>query len=540
MSEFVMHIDMTNTLDNREHFFVKNDEFSINYKAAFEMSSDAIIFLDANSADIIDLNAAAESMFGYSKEELKMAGFESISLIAEGYSRDTLLDKLHSTTCHETNVFEWLCRDSHGSQFLTKISLKRTMCERKKNTMFLVNIKYITKIKGYEKERLLLHTFMNSISDPIWLISLDGTFLLCNEAYARIHGLSVLEIVGKNSNEIIINEDVDTLLHIDRTAFSEDQSAVHEEWIELKNNGNKILLETVRVPFFNAENEVVGILNIAKDITEREKMQAALRTSQEQLKSINDSLKKVVKQKIEELRKKDGIMFQQSRFASMGEMLSMIAHQWRQPLNAVSTASINLKMYSDMGMLNEALLQDQCNFIEDQTQRMSKTINDFMDFFRPNKEMEPFFVHEAIFEAEKIIESQLKNRNIQLIKNIDTDAMVLGVKNELEHVILNIVANARDAIEEKQPFNKQIAITVDQSDKNVCIYISDNAGGIPKDIINRVFDPYFSTKSKSKGAGIGLYMSKTIISRNFRGDIDVSNKDDGAVFKIKIPKKSAK
>jgi signal transduction histidine kinase len=332
----------------------------------------------------------------------------------------------------------------------------------------------------------------------------------------------------------------DGLFRIDKTALTEDRSVVYEDWVELKKTGNKVLLETIKVPFFNAENEIVGILHIARDITEKDKMQKALRHSQEQLKAINDSLKKAVKQKIEELRKKDSIMFQQSRFAAMGEMLSMIAHQWRQPLNAVSTASINLKMYSDMGLLNEHLIEEQCTFIEDQAQKMSKTINDFMDFFRPNKEMELFFVNESVLEVEKMIESQLKNRNIKLVKNIDKEAKVLGTRNELEHVLLNIVANARDALEEKKPFFKQIVISVEQSEKNVTINISDNAGGVPKEIMNRVFDPYFSTKSKSKGAGIGLYMSKTIISRNFRGDINVSNDDDGAVFQIKIPKKSQK
>jgi signal transduction histidine kinase len=186
------------------------------------------------------------------------------------------------------------------------------------------------------------------------------------------------------------------------------------------------------------------------------------------------------------------------------------------------------------------LIEEQCTFIEDQAQKMSKTINDFMDFFRPNKEMELFFVNESVLEVEKMIESQLKNRNIKLVKNIDKEAKVLGTRNELEHVLLNIVANARDALEEKKPFFKQIVISVEQSEKNVTINISDNAGGVPKEIMNRVFDPYFSTKSKSKGAGIGLYMSKTIISRNFRGDINVSNDDDGAVFQIKIPKKSQK
>jgi PAS domain S-box-containing protein len=461
-------------------------------------------------------------------------------LTSDGYSREALLEKFKYTTTNEVNEFEWLFLDSMNNQFLTKITIRRTACKCGVCNVILASIKYIAKVKGYESERLLLHTFMNSIADPIWLRSLDGTFLLCNDAYAKMHDLSIADIIGKNTNDIMNSDAKDGLFRIDKTALTEDRSVVYEDWVELKKTGNKVLLETIKVPFFNAENEIVGILHIARDITEKDKMQKALRHSQEQLKAINDSLKKAVKQKIEELRKKDSIMFQQSRFAAMGEMLSMIAHQWRQPLNAVSTASINLKMYSDMGLLNEHLIEEQCTFIEDQAQKMSKTINDFMDFFRPNKEMELFFVNESVLEVEKMIESQLKNRNIKLVKNIDKEAKVLGTRNELEHVLLNIVANARDALEEKKPFFKQIVISVEQSEKNVTINISDNAGGVPKEIMNRVFDPYFSTKSKSKGAGIGLYMSKTIISRNFRGDINVSNDDDGAVFQIKIPKKSQK
>jgi len=511
-----------------------------NYKAVFDGIHEAFIFFDADTAGILDANAAAENMFGYSKDELQHFGLEAVSIGSQGYSKERLLEKFKSVEAGKISKLEWLCRDNDDDRFSTDLILRRIADVDSSRDCILANVKYIAKEKERDNERFLLKMLMNTISDPMWLQSIDGTFLLCNVAYAKIHGLSVNEIVGKSYYELVGKELADSFLQRDQIALATDKPIVNEEWVIFKDDGHKALLETVKVPFCDIDGNVIGILSISRDITEREKMQAALQRSQEQLKNINTNLQKAVKQKIDELRKKDGIMLQQSRFAAMGEMLSMIAHQWRQPLNAVSTASINLKMFFDMGVLNEDTLQQQCTFIEDQTQRMSKTINDFMEFFRPDKEKQPFFVSEAVDEVEKIIESQLKNRNITLIKNMDMQAKVVGIKNELEHVILNILTNARDALDEKNPPNKQITLSVEQKEKMVTITIGDSAGGIPKEIINRIFDPYFTTKEKSKGVGIGLYMSKTIINRNFKGELKVFNGNDGAIFKIEIAKKGAR
>ena len=219
----------------------------------------------------------------------------------------------------------------------------------------------------------------------------------------------------------------------------------------------------------------------------------------------------------------------------MGEMLSMIAHQWRQPLNAVSAAAISIKMKSELQMLDDKTIDEQMSFIEQQAQKMSQTINDFMNFFKPKKEKEEFFLRECIGMVVNMMGAQLKVRSIDLDIDVDPKIKMCGVKNEIEHVFLNIIANSRDAIEEKKPNERKVFLKATQDDKSIVITIEDTAGGIPDKLIDRIFDPYFTTKEEGKGTGIGLHMCYNIIKKHSGGSIEVENTTNGARFTIVIP-----
>ena len=249
----------------------------------------------------------------------------------------------------------------------------------------------------------------------------------------------------------------------------------------------------------------------------------------------NKSIKIISIIDLTELKEKEGLLFQQSKLAVMGEMMSAIAHQWRQPLNAI--AALNIKTET-MLEFNENISSKQYEpigiGIENQLKYMSKTIDDFRDLFIPNKRKVNFSIPKAINTVNDLLSPQLKNHNIHV--TIQSEHIIIsGYQNEFIQVIINLLNNAKDAIITKKRKIGYINIEVTRSEeKNALITISDNGGGISDDIIEKIFDPYFTTKFKSQGTGIGLYMSKMIIDKSMLGKLDAKNSDEGAVFKILI------
>ena len=233
-----------------------------------------------------------------------------------------------------------------------------------------------------------------------------------------------------------------------------------------------------------------------------------------------------------EMRMKDELIAQQSKLAQMGEMVNMIAHQWRQPLNAVSAASIKLSMQDEMDLLTSEKLQETTAFIGEMVQEMSKTIDDFMNFTKPTDMKEAVCFEDIIEDIMHLMQAQLKNHNIEFIQEIDKNLSLLTYRKDLEHVLINLFSNARDAFEEKEIKNKFIKVKVFFEGKDCIVQVSDNAGGIPADVIDRIFDPYFTTKVQGKGTGLGLYMSKKLLETTIGASISVKNINDGAEFSI--------
>ncbi|QOP45526.1 FIST N-terminal domain-containing protein [Sulfurimonas paralvinellae] len=233
-----------------------------------------------------------------------------------------------------------------------------------------------------------------------------------------------------------------------------------------------------------------------------------------------------------DIRMQDALLIQQSKSAQMGEMINMVAHQWRQPLNAISAAAIKLSMQNEMGILTENEIESTSKFIENVTQRMSQTINDFMNFTKSTNKKERIVFDEIFNDIFQIIGTQLENHNITVNIDIEKENALYTYKKELEHILINIIANARDALENIKDKDKEINIKAYTKEKLFVIKIADNAGGIDESIINRIFEPYFTTKETNKGTGLGLYMSKKILQEHLSGDIFVRNYNDGAEFTI--------
>ncbi|MEO1923005.1 MAG: cache domain-containing protein [Nautiliaceae bacterium] len=240
-----------------------------------------------------------------------------------------------------------------------------------------------------------------------------------------------------------------------------------------------------------------------------------------------ENLEEKIKKSVREIRQKDEILLHQSKLAAMGEMLGAIAHQWRQPLNALA---INIQMLEDMVEDNKLDKKNVKDFIEKNMktiQFMSHTIDDFRNFFRKDKEKITFSVKRAIQEVISMMKAQLKDNNIE-VEITGEDFEITSYKSEFKQVILNLIINAKDAILSKKIKNGKITIEI----KNNMIFIRDNARGIPEGLLNKIFEPYFTTKDN--GTGIGLYMSKIIIEKNMGGKLKVRNSNKGAEFIIEF------
>lgn len=254
-----------------------------------------------------------------------------------------------------------------------------------------------------------------------------------------------------------------------------------------------------------------------------------------ELLKLNESLEVIVEQKLEELRKKDQILEVQSKQAVMGEMISMIAHQWRQPLSTITLQIANLQLKH---MLNN---ERRCKDVDEALSNisstiiyLSETVDDFQTYFRPNKETVVIKLHELLQRALNFALTRVQDRGINLTVNKHVEVVLKTYANELVQVILNILNNAIDAHNAVKSSNPSITIDATIEGENVFISIADNAGGIAQEHLPRLFEPYFSTKGKN-GTGLGLYMSKMIIEKQFGGTISVQTSGNKTTFGIKIP-----
>jgi len=271
------------------------------------------------------------------------------------------------------------------------------------------------------------------------------------------------------------------------------------------------------------------------DVTGQKRAEQSLAEKQLMLEELNKSLEQRVADALRDLRQKDQMFLLQSRQAAMGEMIGNIAHQWRQPLNMLGLIVQELPVMYKCGKLSQEYLDsDACKAME-LIHHMSKTIDDFRNFFSPDKEKVQFKVNQIVAKTLALIEQSLKTVNIKVEVNEINDAVIDGYPNEYSQVLLNIINNARDAFVERQIERARvITITIITENDRSVVIIADNAGGIPEEAISKIFEPYFTTKGQDKGTGVGLYMAKNIIEKNMGGRLEVRNIADGAEFRIEV------
>ena len=272
---------------------------------------------------------------------------------------------------------------------------------------------------------------------------------------------------------------------------------------------------------------------LENEVAERRLAQDDLAGKQRQLEEMNRSLEQMVAAEVAKNREKDRILIIQGRQAAMGEMIGNIAHQWRQPLNALGMLLANIRDAYRFNELDEAYLDRSLANGNRLVQKMSSTINDFRNFFHPGKERVPFSAARQLRDTIALVKSSFDSANVAIELQTCTELTLLGFPNEYSQVLLNLLSNAKDAILSSGAAAGRIVVSLQERDGNGLVTVTDNGGGIEVESLDRIFEPYFSTKEL--GTGIGLYMSKMIIERNMGGSITARNVEGGAEFTIVTP-----
>lgn len=377
---------------------------------------------------------------------------------------------------------------------------------------------------------------------PVLLNAFDkkGKVVLWNKECQRVFGWSYEEI--KNSTEAL------KLFYPDPEVYEKVLESIKNnsykdyiEWHPQTKAGKSLVTMWANIKLPNGD-----VVNIGYDITNqrhnemliKEKAQQ-LHIAKKQLEELNNSLEKRVADEIQKNTQQQLMMMHQSKLAQMGEMIENIAHQWRQPLAQINSFILLIDAALMKSNFQNATVENKLLEIESLTEYMSKTIDDFKNFFNPNKQKSSFKLYKAVQKSLDILKGSLFAHQIKVELDIDETLECVSYLDELQQVILALVNNAIDALNSMQIKSAVITITAKEEKDYLYIDILDNAGGIDNDIIDKIFEPYFTTKHKSQGTGLGLYMAKMIIENGLKGKLSVQNKAEGACFTIQIPKERA-
>lgn len=357
-------------------------------------------------------------------------------------------------------------------------------------------------------------TLFNVANDAI-LICKDGGITECNHKTLDVFGFTKEVILGKSMLDISPVYQADGVLSEDKLneilLTSQEGEQQIFRWSFLRADGGEFPA-SISLKIFNLNDEELTLASI-RDISKRVDA--------------------------------EGQLMQAQKMAAVGEMLAIIAHQWRQPLNTLSTYISSLQAAQYNNMLDKTFIEKLVSGASGQIHFMSKTIDDFRNFFKPSKSKGPVDVLEVLISAVKLMEAQMKHGGISLSVNNKTGSsslLVHGYRGEFVHVLVNIIANAKDAVVQHagegggRPTAKKIEIIVSTDERNVYISISDSGCGIPEHLLLQIFNPYFTTKGATSGTGMGLYMSKMIVEKEMNGELLAENTELGARFTIKLKK----
>jgi len=380
--------------------------------------------------------------------------------------------------------------------------------------------------KQLDEQKRTFEAIYKTTKDGIAVLDVETTaFLDVNPAYCEMTGFSKEELLRTSCLKLSLLEDREksklALEEVKKVGYitnfvkickiKDDKTIIVNMSISLMDDGKKILVSS-------------------KDITKQKELEL-------QLQTINSELEARIFQEVEKNRKNEFQLLEQSKNASMGQMIGNIAHQWRQPLSAITSLASSLKISDVMGIIDSNEVQEKMDNIINKANYLSHTIDTFRNFLKAGNEMGEFSLEGMLEKSLQIVDASMKDAHITLFCDVDYSkkTLVVGVESEISQVIINILNNAKDIIKEKDDENRWVRLELKEEGDFQLITIEDNGGGIPENIMPKIFDPYFTTKHQSQGTGLGLHMSYRIITESFHGKIYVRNTINGAKFFIELP-----
>ncbi|SNB44917.1 PAS domain-containing sensor histidine kinase [Geobacter sp. DSM 9736] len=389
-------------------------------------------------------------------------------------------------------------------------------------------------VERYEQQVRLFDAVVSTTPDFVYVFDLQGRFLYANRRLLEVWGMNLPDIVGRTCRELGY-EQWHHDMHMREIAqvIATKAPIKGEVPFEAQRTGIFGVYEYIFTPVLGAGGEVELIAGTTRDVTDRKQAEEELRKAHDELEQRVAERTALLENTVKELREKEHMLIHQSRMAAMGEMISNIAHQWRQPLNSLGLLVQGLPLLHRKDVLNEESLGKAVKMAMELITHMSGTIDDFRNFFKPEREKVHFRLGDVVTDGIKLIEAAFKSRQIDITVHCEEDPEIYGYPSEYAQVVLNILSNAKDAFEERRTSDPQVFVTISTRYSRSLLTIRDNAGGIEEGIIGKVFEPYFTTKG-SQGTGIGLFMAKNIIEKNMGGRIGVRNTEQGAEFFIEV------
>ena len=409
---------------------------------------------------------------------------------------------------------ELIVLDKEGNERVMDFSLSYIEIENEK---ILVALGLdITERKQKEEKLKQAYTVFSNTRDGIIITDKNTNLIDVNEAFEKVTGYKKEEVLNKKTNLLKSN------IH-DKEFYNKMWGSINKDgyWegeiTNFKKNKEEYTEWLTINTIYDNKGKVLNYIGVFSDITEQK-----------------------LKEKL--IGEKNYVLYQQSKMASMGEMIGNIAHQWRQPLSVISTAATGILLQREVGVSKKEDEESSLKAINEYSQYLSKTIDDFRNFLKVDKDLHLFKISKAVDEAIRLSGIKLSSNDINFILDLN-HIEIYGIKNEFIQVLINLVNNSKDEFKTKKIDFKIISISANIKDKKIYIEIKDNAGGIPNDIVEKVFEPYFTTKHQSLGTGIGLYMSQEIIRNHMNGILKVENRTythenieyTGACFIIELP-----
>jgi len=508
----------TQRLERRKLWYKK---WKDRYELAIIASNDALWDINLNTKEIF-FSQKWLDMLGYEEEDIKnldswlnLIHKDDKALVLKKYSQH-LDSKSEHFVCEyrikdKSGNYKWIL--ARGKAFHTEDTHRMLMMsmdidDRMKLSKELRDVELLT-----EFGRIVIFRWNNDANFSVKFVSKS----------INTYGYDEKDFMESNINyfDFVHKDDIENLEKSILKAITNDEisfTTIHRVYDKQK-NVKWVYNRTILIK--DDYGKVIAFFGYLNDITK--------------IKMNEEELKQKVKEELEKNIQKDRLLVQQNKLASMGEMLGNIAHQWRQPLN-----NINLLMYfirDNYGNFSKEELHDSINSAKVQIDYMSQTIDDFRNFYQPTKDKKIFLIKDSISRSSKIVASIFERNNIEL-KIIGEDIKIESYENEFEQVIVNILNNASDAAivkSKKEKFKAIVKVNVYKNEDQINISLWNNCGNVEQDVIDRMFEPYFTTKFENQGTGIGLYMTKVIVEKNMIGKVEAFNKEEGLEFIISIP-----